>query len=124
MLKKKKPTLDPPADAVRRVRGQQHPELGCEAWACIVIEGGGAEWKSRQNDVREEVVVEEEKDGGSCCHPVGFQSSSHKLWCLLLKRLSRTIKGLGGPKFFTSAGFKRIIQAGVDNHRGANHARG
>lgn len=42
------------------VQDQQHPQHVWEAWGCILMRGGGAEWKSRLSDVEEK---EEEEVG-------------------------------------------------------------
>lgn len=69
------------------VQDQHPPQHGWEACGCILMRGGGAEWKSRQSDVEEErerVGVKKknrkENGRGSSCYQVHFQSS---LCCLL-----------------------------------------
>lgn len=61
------------------------PQHGWEAWVCILMRGGGAKWKSRHSDVKEE--RKETGRGGSCY----LQSISSSFQTLLLLLVSTHI---------------------------------
>lgn len=76
------------------------PQHGWEAWVCILMRGGGAKWKSRHSDAKEE--RKETGRGGSCylqSISSSFQTlllllvSTHILVCRWWSTSNRTTKG-------------------------------
>lgn len=102
------------------VQDQHPPQHGWEACGCILMRGGGAEWKSRQSDVEEErerVGVKKknrkENGRGSSCYQVHFQSS---LCCLLSHNAhtsTHTHVFTGLVWWGTSTGQQRDAQGGL-----------
>lgn len=101
------------------VQDQHPPQHGWEACGCILMRGGGAEWKSRQSDVEEErervgVKKNRKENGrGSSCYQVHFQSS---LCCLLSHNAhtsTHTHVFTGLVWWGTSTGQQRDAQGGL-----------
>lgn len=115
------------------VQDQHPPQHGWEACGCILMRGGGAEWKSRQSDVEEErerVGVKKknrkENGRGSSCYQVHFQSS---LCCLLSHNAhtsTHTHVFTGLVWWGTSTGQQRDAQGGGSHTaaRTASHITG
>lgn len=114
------------------VQDQHPPQHGWEACGCILMRGGGAEWKSRQSDVEEErervgVKKKQKREWeGKQLLPspfpvqpllLAFSQRTHKHtharihWCLVVGHINRTTKRRTGGAHTLQPGQHHISPA-------------